>query len=91
MKLRWTVPASLDLRRLHAFLAPRDPRAAAKVVRTLRAAAKRLEDHPRMGVHLDRFADREVRRLIAGAYEVRYELRGETLLVLRIFHSREDR
>ncbi|HEX9570679.1 MAG TPA: type II toxin-antitoxin system RelE/ParE family toxin [Burkholderiales bacterium] len=34
---------------------------------------------------------REVRRILIGDYEIRYELAGRDVFVLRIFHTREDR
>jgi len=32
-----------------------------------------------------------VRRLVIGNYEIRYELAGRDVFLLRIFHAREDR
>jgi len=32
-----------------------------------------------------------VRRIIVGQYEIRYDVIGEVIRVLRIFHTREDR
>jgi hypothetical protein len=32
-----------------------------------------------------------VRRLLIGHYEMRYEIRRETIVVLRVWHTREDR
>ncbi len=40
---------------------------------------------------LDGYSSREVRSLIIGDYEVRYEIAGNELLILRIWHAREDR
>jgi hypothetical protein len=37
------------------------------------------------------FGDREVRRVLVQKYEVRYEIAGSDLYVLRVFHTREDR
>ncbi len=91
MALRWTTGAKDDLARLHEFLAPVDPRAAALAVRHLVAGAKRIPARPRLGQRLRQFAGREVRRLLVGDYEIRYELAGHDVFVLRIFHTREDR
>ena len=44
-----------------------------------------------MGRRLRRYADREVRSLIVGDYEIRYELRPDEIIVVRIWHGREDR
>lgn len=91
MELRWSSKAVADLARLHDFLAPVNPRAAARVVQALTAAPSRLLEHPRIGEKLEEFEPREVRRILAGNYEMRYELRGATIYVLRIWHTREDR
>lgn len=91
MKLRWTTPAHEDLHRLHAFLAPVSPRAAARVVDRLNAATRRLLQFPRVGARLEQYAPREVRRLIVGDYELRYEIVGELIYIVRIWHGREDR
>ena len=91
MALRWTSHANADLVRLHEFLQPLNPPAAARVVRQLVAAAKRIPRHPRLGTRLHEFDPREVRRVIVGDYEIRYELSGTDMFVLRIFHVREDR
>lgn len=91
MALRWTASARADLVRLHDFLEPVNPRAAALAVRQLVAGAKRIPRRPRLGQRLRAFAPREVRRMLIGDYEIRYELTARDLFVLRIFHTREDR
>ena len=91
MALRWTSKAHADLIRLHEFLQPVNPIAAARVVRQLLAGAKRIPAHPRLGSRLSQFEPREVRRVLIGDYEIRYELAHTDVIVLRIFHTREDR
>lgn len=91
MSVRWTSSAHRDLVRLHGFLEPTDSRAAARVVKLLLAGVKRIARHPRLGVRLAEFESREVRKLIVGDYEIRYELQDRELFVLRIWHAREDR
>ena len=91
MALRWTSHANADLVRLHEFLQPVNPAAAARVVQQLIAGAGRIPRHPRLGARLREFDPREVRRVVVGDYEIRYELSGTDMFVLRIFHVREDR
>jgi plasmid stabilization system protein ParE len=62
MALKWTVSAERDLVRLHAFLAPVNSTVAAKVVKQLVAGAQQLLAYPQLGVPLDEFAPRNVRR-----------------------------
>jgi len=89
--LRWTSKAHSDLVRLHEFLRPVNPQAAGRVVRQLVAGAKRIPAHPRLGIRLREFEPREVRRVLVGDYEIRYELTGKDVIALRLFHTREDR
>ena len=91
MALRWTTNAQADLARLYEFLEPVNPPAAARAVRGLLAAVRRIPVRPRLGARLAGFGDREVRRIIAGNYEIRFELIAHDVYVLRIFHTREDR
>ena len=91
MRVRWTGKAVQDIGRLHDFLAQVNRPVAASTVRSLRAAPARLLDNPRLGLRLEEFAPREVRRILIGAYELRYELLDDSLIVLRLWHAREDR
>ena len=91
MELKWTDKALSDLVRLHGFLEPINRRAAAEVIRALTAAPSRLLAHPRLGEKLEEFEPREVRRIVVGAYEMRYEIRASVIYVLRLWHAREDR
>ncbi len=91
MELKWTSRAISDLARLHSFLAPVNKRAAARTAKSLTAAPTRLLEHPRIGERLDEFGTREVRRIIVGHYEMRYEIQGSTIYVLRLWHTKEDR
>lgn len=90
-ELKWTSRALSDLARLHEFLAPVNRQAAARTVRSLTAVPVRLRDHPRIGEKLEEFEPREVRRILVGRYEMRYEIQGSTLYILRLWHTREDR
>lgn len=91
MALRWTSKAHSDLVRLYEFLQPVNGVAALRAVRALAAGVRRIPLHPRLGLRLERYAPREVRRVLIGVYEIRYEIQGTEVVVLRIFHTREDR
>jgi plasmid stabilization system protein ParE len=91
MALRWTSIANRDLVRLHAFLEPVDARAAARAAKRVLAGVKHIARHPRLGVRLSEFDPREVRRLVIGDYEIRYEVTDHALFVLNIWHVFEDR
>ncbi len=91
MELKWTGKALSDLARLYEFLAPVNKPAAVKAVQALTKAPSILLSNPRLGEQLFQFAPREVRRILVGEYEIRYEIRDSTLYVLRLWHTREDR
>ena len=65
--------------------------AAARTVQSLTAAPVRILEQPRIGQKFEEFEPREIRRLLVGNYEMRYEIHTATLYVLRIWHTREDR
>lgn len=92
MELKWSSKAHSDLKRLFEFLAPVNRQAAARTVQALASAPVRLLlEHPRVGEQLEEFEPREVRRILVGHYEMRYEIRESTIYILRIWHTREDR
>lgn len=91
MKLQWTGKALADLARLHDFLAAVNEAAAARAVQSLAKAPTILLANPRVGEQLFQFEPREVRRILVSQYELRYEIQGETIYVLRLWHTREDR
>lgn len=91
MKIKWTSKAVSDLERLHEHLHPVAPDAAARVVQQLARAPDRLLDHPRIGEKLEAYEPRQVRRIIIGDYEMRYQIAGATIFILRLWHCRENR
>jgi plasmid stabilization system protein ParE len=91
MELKWTGKAVSDLARLYEFLAPVNREAAARTVQALTGAPTSLLRKPRIGERLEEFEPREVRRILVGPYEMRYEIQESTIYVLRLWHTREDR
>jgi plasmid stabilization system protein ParE len=91
MTIRWTQRALTDLERVHGFMESVSATRAVALVDALIGGVERLAELPRIGQRLTRYAKREVRRIFVGEYEVRYELTGSNILVLRLWHTREDR
>ena len=91
MELKWTDKAVSDMARLYEFLAPVNRAAAARTVQALTAAPTSVLANPRIGEKLEEFDPREVRRILVGHYEMRYEIEASTIYVLRLWHTREDR
>ena len=65
--------------------------AAARAVQGLTQAPTILLSNPRIGEQLFQFEPREVRRILVGQYEIRYEILNQMIYVLRLWHTREDR
>lgn len=95
IKLFYTPQARDDLQRLHDFIAADNPPAAARISRQLRDGIARLRAHPRLGMRVDittgELAPEEIRDWLIVHYIVRYLILEASLVVLRIWHEREDR
>lgn len=91
MELKWAGKALSDLARLYEFLAPVNRAAAARTVQSLTTAPTNFLENPRIGERLEEFDPREVRRILVGHYEMRYEIQKSTIYVLRLWHTREKR
>lgn len=91
MSIRWTSKATADLVRLHKHFSGVAPEAAVRIVRQLAHAPDRLLEFPRLGEKLELYAPREVRRIIVGDFELRYEIAAGAIYVLRLWHGREYR
>jgi plasmid stabilization system protein ParE len=91
VRIVWSTPAYRDVDRLQTFLAESDLELSERLADLLGQAPQKLRTFPRRGPLQSGFSDREVRELSVANYRIRYEFRGEEIIVLRIFHSREDR
>jgi len=91
-RLIWSPAALQDVQRLHRFLAPKNPAAAARAVRAIREGMRVIEAQPRAGRPVDRM-DPEYREWIIGfgesGYLVLYRLEGEVAVILAVRHQRE--
>ncbi len=91
MAVHWTLAAFGDLQRIHEFLEPVDPSAAVRSVRAILNRVRKIPLQPRLGEKVPGFGDREVRRVLVSKYEIRNEVDGTNIHVLRVFHTREAR
>ncbi len=90
MRLIFSRAAVHDLVRLREFIAIHHPDTAKRVSRRLRGAIKGLVNNPQIGRPVPDLTG-EIRELIFGKYVARYEVRTNSLYVLRIWHGKEDR
>lgn len=91
MQVQWTRRAVIDSDRLCDFLAQYDRDAAIKLAIHLDATLAKLADHPRFGERVESYVVKEVRKLSVGRYVMHYEVVDDQILILRVWHSREER
>jgi plasmid stabilization system protein ParE len=86
MRVRYTPRASTDLQRIHAFIAERNPAAAARAIGIIRTRAASLGDFPEIGNRSD---EPEVRLLLALPYPYRiyYRIGGDEIAILHVRHT----
>ncbi|MGV8843584.1 MAG: type II toxin-antitoxin system RelE/ParE family toxin [Pseudomonas sp.] len=92
MRLVYSEEAVADLVRLRAFIAEKEPLAAARVATELIARIENLRLFPAMGRIVELAPDpKAIRDAIFGKYVIRYAAHTETVVILRIWHHYEDR
>jgi len=89
MKLTYTERAVRDLVRLRDFIRKKNPQAAQNASRQLQKNIKALIDHPKLGTALSDLG--EFRELVAHDYIVRYRIVQDEIVILKVWHEREDR
>ncbi len=91
--VRWLPDALEDLKRLHAFIEPHSPSAAARAVDKLIQSTESLAEFPEQGRPWE--PEPEFRELIikfgARAYVIRYRLTDDEVFIVRVWHTSEDR
>jgi len=87
-KLKFTHRAAHDLKRLRAFIAKHNPQAARRISQKLKESILLLLKNPQLGKEPDDPAN--VRDYVTGSYFVRYTVKKETVIILRIWHGKEQ-
>ena len=92
-KLVWRNRALEDIDRLYNFLFDKNEDAATKAARIILRGSYLLEDSPRLGRPM---ADGTGRRELfipfgSGFYVLRYFLKDNVVIIVRVWHGREDR
>lgn len=89
----WLPENRRDIRRLYEYLMGLDANAARRMLHTIRNGVQALLRAPRSGKRVD---DETGRRDFfvpfgVGAYVLRYHLNDDTVVITRVWHSRESR
>ncbi|MGM3192077.1 type II toxin-antitoxin system RelE/ParE family toxin [Dickeya dadantii subsp. dieffenbachiae] len=91
MEILWTQKAQDDLERIYRFASQYSRQHADDVLDRLFIGTTELVDHPRIGVSQTRYEPREVRKILFDDYEVHYEIQHNTIYIIDLWHTREER
>ena len=91
--MKWHARAVADLDRLREFLFAKNPTAAARAIKTVIQGTVLLERASNLGRPM---VDGSKRRELfmpfgTGSYVPRYFIREDTIIIVRVWHSREAR
>lgn len=85
MKISYTPEAITDLSRLREFIEIKNPVAAQRVANELLIGIDKLKVFPKMGIQVLRAPQPElVRDLFVGNYTIRYLIKDDEIIVLRL-------
>lgn len=94
-RLSWLPQALTDLARLREFINVHNSAAAGRAANRIREAALALLDHPLIGKSVDDIDDPRLRDFFIpfgqGGYWLRYWVRDDDIIIVRIWHGRESR
>jgi len=93
MRILWLPQARQDVARLHSFLVGKSRKAGSRAARLILKGANRLAEQPLLGRPMDDDTQRREFVIPAGgsAYVLRYRIDGDAVVVIRVWHSRENR
>jgi len=92
MTLSYSREAIGDLIRLREFIATKNPAAAQKIAGAIKKGISQLKIFPYLGVEVELAPDPEmIRDLIIGNYIARYLIHSKQIVILRVWHHKEER
>ncbi len=92
LSLVWSSTARNDLISLREFIQSENPRAAKRSSEKIINATKLILDNPAIGIQLKGREDRELFTPFGkNGYILRYQIIDQKIVILKIWHTREDR
>ncbi len=93
VEVLWLPDAKNDIQRLYDFLIEKNPTAAGNAIRLIQSGSQRLLENPEIGKPM---ADNTKRRELplpfgASAYILRYRIDEERVVIIRVWHGKEQR
>ncbi len=94
-RLNWLPAALADLARLREFIHIHNPAAAKRAACRIREGARQLLDHPLLGKSVEDINNPNLRDIFIpfgqAGYWLRYLIRQDDIVIVRIWHGRENR
>lgn len=92
-RIAWTTPARFDLRRLKTWTERYSPKQARRQAQRIQNAIESLRENPRLGrrIPVPDGGKEELRELILVPYVIRYIVEPERIVIIRMWHNKEDR
>ena len=87
----WLPEALLDVTRVHVFLKTKNTGAAKRVASLLQKGGNMLATYPEAGSPINGDKRELVMPFGAGAYVLRYRIANQTVFIIRVWHSKENR
>lgn len=92
MRLSYSPESINDLIRLREFIEFKNPQAAKRIAVSIKKCTNQLKYFSYIGVKVERAPNPDIiRDLIIGNYTARYLIRSEEIIILRIWHHKENR
>lgn len=88
--VKWSLPAQLQLKRIHDHIALDSKYYARKVIDEIIFKTKKLTDYPKIGRVLPENEQELIREIIVYSYRIIYQISGSDIDILAIAHSRQN-
>jgi toxin ParE1/3/4 len=84
----WSGEAEEDLRAIREYIARDNPRVADRIVDDLVHSAERLREFPLSGRTVEELENEGVREIIVAPYPIAYQIAGEVVEILKVWHGK---
>lgn len=92
MNVVYTKEAIADLKRLREFISAQNPTAAKRIATELIAKIELLPEFPHIGTQVQSVpAPDSIRDIVFGKYIIRYSIHTNIIIILKLWHTLEER
>jgi plasmid stabilization system protein ParE len=88
--VKWTIPAKLDLKSIHDYIARDSKYYAKKVSQDIIEKTEILNNFPEIGRIVPEIDDTNIRELLIYSYRLIYEVLPTDILILTVIHGRRN-